>query len=111
MDALLGPPGSAARRRRQVALAAALGLATVVAWRASKKDSVARQKARAPIAALQRYAERAVQWTAASATKGVLQGGASWVSQRPEFREGPEGRQAMEVIVFSSEPVMSSMLV
>jgi TRAP-type uncharacterized transport system fused permease subunit len=97
MDALLGPPGSAARRRRQVVLAAALGLATVVAWRASKKDSVARRKAREAISALQRYAEGAVQWTAASATKGVLQGGVSWSSQRPEFKEGSEGRQRMEV--------------
>ena len=93
-----------------MALAAALGLATVVAWRASKRDSVARRKARAAIAALQRCAESAVQWTAASATKGVLQGGVSWASQRPEFKEGSEGRQRMEVLSSPSEAVISLLL-
>ena len=101
MDALLGPPGSAARQRRRLALAAALGLATVIAWRASRKDSLARQKARAAVAALQRCAESAVQWSAACATKGVLQGGEAWLRRHPELNAGSEGRQQLQVHVSS----------
>ncbi len=97
MDALLGPPGSAARRRRRLALAAAIGLATVVAWRASRKDSLVRHKARAVIAALQRYADGAVQWSAACATRGVLQGGEAWLRRHPELSAGSDSRQQLQV--------------
>ena len=97
MDALLGPPGSAARRRRRLALAAALGLATVVAWRASRKDSLARQKVRAVIAALRGYADGAVQWSAACATMGVLQGGEAWLRRHPELSAGSDSRQQLHV--------------
>ena len=76
MDALFGLPGSAvAQRRRRLAAAAVVGLATYVLWRASRKDSTARQYARLIGEAVHQrtgnFIERGTECMVAGALTGV----------------------------------------
>lgn len=84
MDAIFGLPGSApAQRRRRLAAAAVVGLATYVLWRASRKDSTARRQARVIMEALQRRTgvlmERGAECMVAGAVAGFSRAAAALI--------------------------------